>query len=108
VRGAEERAKPAADRLPEYAPARLPLLEKTLLDARPVERELETLFLAFWASKTREYLTPTTPTRTGAWPRKPEQMAGRLVAGTKLADRGPNDGGCGRAARRPCAPRTIR
>ena len=54
VRAAEERAKPNGDRLPEYADARLPLLEKTTLDPEPVEADLEQLLLEFWFLKLRE------------------------------------------------------
>jgi hypothetical protein len=87
VRGAEERAKPADQRLREYAPARLALVEKTLLDPKPAESELEQLYLAFWASKAREYLTADDPdARLILGRESPEQLAERLVAGTKLAD----------------------
>jgi hypothetical protein len=61
VRAAQERAKPSTERLPEYSEARLPLLEKRLLDARPVDKDLEALYLRFWLSKTREYLTTDHP-----------------------------------------------
>jgi hypothetical protein len=40
VRSAQERAKPAAERLPEYGEARLALLEKQLTDARPIDAAL--------------------------------------------------------------------
>jgi hypothetical protein len=36
VRAAIERDKPAADRLPAYAESRLPLLEKTITDEKPI------------------------------------------------------------------------
>ena len=61
VRAAHERAKPSTERLPEYSEARLSLLEKRLLDARPVDKDLEALYLRFWLSKTREYLTTDHP-----------------------------------------------
>jgi V8-like Glu-specific endopeptidase len=87
VRGAQERAKPSADRLPEFAESRLPLVEKTLLDARPVEPELEKLYLSFWLSKAREYLTADDPdTRLLLGRDSPEGLAERLVAGSRLAD----------------------
>ena len=37
----------------EFADARLPLLEKRLLDVRPIDKPLEEMFLSFWLSKTR-------------------------------------------------------
>jgi hypothetical protein len=87
VRGAQERAKPSTDRLPEYADARLPLLEKTLLDAKPVDTPLEQLYLEYWLSKTREYLTADDPaTKLLLGKESPEQLSARLVSGTKLAD----------------------
>lgn len=61
VRAAQERTKPNTERLPEYSEARLALVEKRLLDARPVDRQLEALYLRFWLSKTREYLTADHP-----------------------------------------------
>ena len=57
VRAAAERQKPSADRLPGYADSQLPLLEKQVLDAKPVEPALEQQLLEFWLSKAREYLT---------------------------------------------------
>ncbi len=61
LRAAEEKAKPNAERLREYADARLPLLEKNILDARPVYREVEELKLRFWFTKIREELTADAP-----------------------------------------------
>jgi hypothetical protein len=87
VRGAQERARPSAQRLSEYADARLPLLEKELLDARPIDAPLEQMYLAFWLSKTREYLTADDPAvRRLLGPESPEGLAARVVTTTKLAD----------------------
>lgn len=87
VRGAMERAKPSADRLPEFGDARLPLTEKTLLDAKPVDAPLEQLYLEFWLSKSREYLTADAPeTKLLLGKESPEALSARLVAGSKLAD----------------------
>jgi hypothetical protein len=61
VRAAEERMKPNGERLREFADARLPLLEKSLLDSRPVYREVEELKLEFWLTKLREELTADAP-----------------------------------------------
>jgi hypothetical protein len=87
VRGAAERVKPTAQRLPEFADSRLALDEKVLLDAKPVEPVLEKLYLEFWLSKTREYLGADAPAVTQVLGRdSPEDLAQRLVSGTRLAD----------------------
>jgi Peptidase S46 len=87
VRAAQERAKPSADRLPAYADTRLPLVEKELLDAKPVDKPLEQLNLEFWLSKTREYLTADDPaTKLLLGKESPEQLSARLVNGATLAD----------------------
>jgi hypothetical protein len=86
VRGAEERAKPNGERLPEYADARLPLLEKTLLDPEPVEPDLEQLKLEFWLSKLREYLTAdAAETKLYLGKDSPEGLSRALIA-SKLGD----------------------
>jgi hypothetical protein len=87
VRAAQEREKPSAERLAEYADTRLPLLEKKLLDAKPVDAELEEVYLAFWLSKTREYLTTDDlAVKSLLGKESPEGLAKRAVAGSKLAD----------------------
>jgi hypothetical protein len=87
VRAAAERAKPTAQRLPEFADSHLPLVEKELLDARPVQPVLETLYLEFWLSKTRELLGADAPSVGMLLGKEsPEGLAQRLVAGTRLAD----------------------
>ncbi|MET3528348.1 S46 family peptidase [Phenylobacterium koreense] len=87
VRAAEERSKPSAERLPEFADARLALMEKTLLDPKPVDAPLEETYLSFWLSKTREYLTTDDPAvKTLLGKESPEGLAQRAVAGSKLAD----------------------
>ena len=87
VRAGQERAKPSAERLPEFGDAGLALKAKELLDAHPVYPALEQLYLAFWLSKTREYLTTDdAATKLLLGKESPEAMAARLVSGTKLAD----------------------
>ena len=86
VRAAEERVKPNGERLREYADARLPLTEKTLLDPRPVEPDLERLQLDFWLTKLREELTADAPeTKLFLGKDSPENIARALTA-SKLAD----------------------
>lgn len=87
VRAAQERGKPAAERLPEFADSRLSLVERRLLTAQAVDTPLETLYLEHWLLKSREYLTAdpeALKTLLGA--ESPESLAARLTAGTRLAD----------------------
>jgi V8-like Glu-specific endopeptidase len=87
VRAADARSKPSAERPPEYSDARLPLVEKSLLDPRQVEPELETLYLEFWLSKAREAMGTDAPESKRLLGREsPEGLASRLVSGTRLAD----------------------
>jgi hypothetical protein len=86
VRAAEERMKPNGERLREYADARLPLTERTLLAARPIETEVEQLKLAFWFTKLREELTADAPeTALFLGKESPGNLASALAA-SKLAD----------------------
>ncbi len=87
VRAADERSKANGDRLPEYGDAKLALLEKQILDATPIYPELEEMSLAFWMSKTREYLTADDASvKVLLGKDSPEALAARLVKGTKLSD----------------------
>ncbi|HVZ98900.1 MAG TPA: S46 family peptidase [Caulobacterales bacterium] len=87
VRGAAEREKPAGDRLARYAPARIGAVEHTLLAPRPVDAGIEELLLSFWAAKLREYLTVDDPLTQRVLGREsPEELAHRLISGTRLAD----------------------
>src|SRR5712671_969313 len=86
VRAAEERAKPNGERFREYADARLPLVEKTLLDKQPVETDLEQLKLEFWFTKLREELTADArETALVLGKDSPENLSRALIA-SKLAD----------------------
>lgn len=86
VRAAQERTKPSAERLPDYSDARLALLEKQILDARPIAKPLERIYLEFWLSKTREYLTADDPaTKLLLAKESPEALAQKL-AGSTLDD----------------------
>ena len=87
VRGAQERAKPSDQRLPEFADSRLSGVESRLLAERPTYPELEQIRLEWWLSKTREWLTVDNPAvRTLLGKESPEGLSARLVAGTTLAD----------------------
>jgi hypothetical protein len=87
VRAADERVKPNGDRLPGFSDSALPLLEKTLLDPRPIAPWLDTLTMEWSLSKAREYLGTDHPqTRLLLGKESPEDLARRLVAGSRLAD----------------------
>jgi hypothetical protein len=87
VRAAQERAKPSTERLPEYSDSRLALMQKELLDEAPVDQPLEQLYLEFWLSKTREYLTADDPlTKLLLGKESPEALSARLVSGSRLGD----------------------
>jgi V8-like Glu-specific endopeptidase len=87
VRATSERVKPDSERLPEYTESSLPLIEKRLLDARPIYPWLDQLSLEWSLSKAREYLGADDPeTKLLLGRESPEGLSARLVAGTKLAD----------------------
>jgi hypothetical protein len=86
VRGAAEREKPSADRLPGFSDSQLPLVEKELFDEKPVYPTLEQLTLEFWLSKAREYLTADSPyTALLLGKDSPEDLSASL-AQSKLGD----------------------
>lgn len=87
VFAAQEREKPNGERLPGYTDSRLPLLEKQLLDERPVHPWLDKLMLEWSLSKAREYLGADDPdTKLLLGKASPEGLTESLVSGTKLAD----------------------
>lgn len=87
VRGAQERAKPSAERLPEFADSRLAAVQSGLFAARPVYPTLEQVRLEWWLSKTREWLTvDDARVRALLGRESPEAMSARLASGSTLAD----------------------
>lgn len=87
VRAADERAKPNSQRLPGYTDSALPLLEKQVLDPRPIHPWLDELQLEWSLSKAREYLGADDPdTKLLLGKESPEGLAKRLVTETRLAD----------------------
>jgi len=86
VRAAEERAKPNGERFREYADARLPLVEKTLLDRQPVETDLEQLKLEFWFTKLREEMTADAPQTALVLGKDSPENLSRALTASKLAD----------------------
>ncbi|MEP7242148.1 MAG: S46 family peptidase [Gammaproteobacteria bacterium] len=87
VRGAAERSKPSDDRLREYRETALPRIEQQLNANIPIYPELEQLTLSFSLERMREWLGPDDPTvRELLGKESPDQLAKRLIGGSKLAD----------------------
>lgn len=87
VRASKERAKPAAERRAGYSDADLATLGRRLATVAPIEADLEEIYLTFWLSKTREYLTVDNADVQRLLGREsPEALGARLVEGTGLAD----------------------
>ena len=87
VRGAQERPKANAERLPEYGDARLAQVENGLLADAPTYPALDEVQLAWWLSKMREILTVDDPRVAPLLGKEsPEALAARLARGTKLGD----------------------
>ncbi|WP_029416903.1 S46 family peptidase [Brevundimonas bacteroides] len=87
VRASKERAKPVEQRRPGNSDADIAALGRRLAAVTPIEADLEEIYLSFWLSKTREYLTVDNPDVQRLLGREsPEALADRLVSGTGLAD----------------------
>lgn len=87
VRAADELPKPNEKRLREFTDGRIPGLQQRLFAPAPVHPELEIFRLAFGLSKMRELLGPDDPTvREVLGSESPDQLATRLVKGSKLGD----------------------
>ncbi len=87
VRGAQERPKPNAERLPEFGSARLPQVENRLFAETPVYPAVDEVQLAWWLSKTREILTVDDPRiRPLLGNESPEALARRLARETRIGD----------------------
>jgi V8-like Glu-specific endopeptidase len=85
VRASKDAAKPADQRrMNDTARA---ALAARLAGEVPVSADLEEIYLRFWLSKTREYLTVDHPSvKAMLGKESPEALADRLISGTKLAD----------------------
>ena len=87
VRASKERAKPVAERRAGYSDGDLANLGRRLAAEAPITNDLEEIYLSFWLSKTREYLTVDNADVKRLLGREsPEALAERLVEGTRLAD----------------------
>jgi hypothetical protein len=87
VRGAAERAKPDAERLPEFTDAELPSLEQSLFSKAPLYPDYEQLRLSWSLTKLREWLGADHPlVRQVLGKESPDQLAARLIKATQLGD----------------------
>ncbi|MQR02407.1 S46 family peptidase [Glaciimonas soli] len=87
VRGAEERAKPNGERLPEYADAKLPEVEQDLFSTAPVYPEFEKVTLGLSLTKMREMLgTDDAFVKQVLGKQSPDQLSAALVDHTTLGD----------------------
>ena len=87
VRGAEERGKPNAERLPGFVDSRLPEVEQALFSAAPIYPEFEKLKFGWALTKTRERLGPDHAFVQQLLGREsPAQLAERLIKTTTLGD----------------------
>ena len=87
VRGAEERKKPNGERLREFTDSRLPSLTQQLFSTAPIYPEYEKVKLGLSLTKMREWLgTDNAFVRKVLGNESPQQLADRLISGTKLAD----------------------
>ncbi len=87
VRGASERSKPDAERLPEYTDASLPEVQQALFSSAPIYQDYEILKLSWSLTKLREWLGVDHPlVKKVLGKDSPQQVAERLVKGTRLND----------------------
>jgi V8-like Glu-specific endopeptidase len=87
LRGAEERTKPDTRRLPEFASSRQLQAERQLFSSAPIYPEFEKMKLEFSLTKLRETLGTDHPfVKQVLGQESPEQMAKRMIDGTKLGD----------------------
>ncbi|HET9037944.1 MAG TPA: S46 family peptidase, partial [Myxococcaceae bacterium] len=87
VRARSERTLASEQRLREFQDASLPALTADLFSPAPVHSELETATLGWSLSKMREELRPEHPVVQKLLSREtPDELAARVVGGTKLGD----------------------
>jgi hypothetical protein len=87
VRGADERPKPIEKRFREFRDSNLPAVTQKLFSTAPIHDELETAGLTFSLTKLREELGADDAfVRKVLGKESPEEMAKRLISGTKLRD----------------------
>lgn len=89
VRGADQRAKPNPERFAEYSDSALPRQEQLLFSSAPIYPDYERAKLTWSLTKLREWLgVDDERVKRVLGTLSPEQLAARLIAGTRLADVG--------------------
>jgi len=87
VRAAAERKQPNERRLREYTESALPQLKQRVFSSAPIHDELEVTLLSFGLTKMREELGADDPVVKKVLGKdSPEDVARRVVSGTKLKD----------------------
>jgi hypothetical protein len=87
VRGAAQRAKPNGERFAEFNDAALPRREQLLFSRAPIYPDYEQVKLAWSLTKLRQWLgADDLRVRAVLGQASPEQVAQRLVSGTRLGD----------------------
>ena len=87
VQAASERTKPNSERLPEYTDQALVHVQQELSAPVPIYKEVQELDLAFLFSHVRRDLGTDDPfVRKMLGDESPEELAHRLVSGTRLED----------------------
>jgi hypothetical protein len=87
VRGADERPKPIEKRFREFRDSAIPGVTQRLFSQAPIYDELEIATLSFSLTKLREELGADDPfVKKVLGKESPDDMAARLVKGTKLKD----------------------
>ncbi len=87
VRGADERTQPDGKRLDEYRESALPDIVQKLQSSAPFYASFDKLAIAYWLGKLREELGADDATVKALLGKdSPQQVAARVVDGSKLAD----------------------
>jgi len=87
VLGAAQRARPDAERLPQFRNANLPAVEQSLEADVPVYPAFEKTMMAWSMEKMRQILGADDPfVHQTLGKLSPDELAGKLVDGTRLAD----------------------
>ena len=87
VRASEERAKPNADRLPEFRDQALVHVQQVISSPVPVYKDMEELNVAFFLTLVRRDLGTDDPfVKKVLGKESPEELAHKLVTGTHLED----------------------
>ncbi len=87
MRAAEERPKPIEKRFREFRDSALPAVTQKLFSQAPIHDELEIATLTFALTKLREELgTDDAAVKKILGKESPEELASRLIKGTKLKD----------------------